>query len=313
MQVYSLIDQNIHACNGTHSDAHANESTVNVERSQGANASGNQKNAQPCPCSVALIGAGAMGSSIASALLDSQVIQPHNLAIADINASALDVFEQRGAHVYTNASDMLKSSYDCVIVAIKPQVLTQVISPLSSALAQKLVVSIAAGVSLDTLSKLLPQARLVRVMPNICVKSLSGACAVCPATSATHEDAALVHNMFSAFGCAYLMNEQQLDVAGVISGCGPAFFALMIDAVVRSGVEWGIPAHVCRDLALSTMQGTARQLLDEHVHPRQFMERVTSPAGTTAQGLRFMEGGLMDAVSCGVDAAMKKTYQLKEH
>ena len=165
-----MIDQNIHACNGTHSDAHTNESAVNVARSQGANASDNQKAAQLCPCSVALIGAGAMGSSIASALLDSQVIQPHNLAIADINASALDVFEQRGAHVYTNASDMLASSYDCVIVAIKPQVLTQVISPLAPALAHKLVVSIAAGVSLDTLSKLLPQARLVRVMPNICVK-----------------------------------------------------------------------------------------------------------------------------------------------
>ena len=209
MQVYSLIDQNIHTSSSTDRATHTSAPTENVVCGQAANATGNQKVAQPCPCSVALIGAGAMGSSIASALLESQVVQPHNLAIADINASALDAFKQRGAHVYTNAADMLKSSYDCVIVAIKPQVLTQVISPLAQALAQKLVVSIAAGVSFDTLSKLLPQARLVRVMPNICVKSLSGACAVCTDASATHEDAALVHNMFAAFGCAYVMNEQQ--------------------------------------------------------------------------------------------------------
>ena len=117
-----MIDQNIHACSCSDNKAHTSAATVNAEHGQCVASSGNQKTAQPCPCSVALIGAGAMGSSIASALLDSQVIQPQNLAIADINASALNAFKQRGAHVYTNAAEMLKSSYDCVIVAIKPQV-----------------------------------------------------------------------------------------------------------------------------------------------------------------------------------------------
>ena len=177
---------------------------------------------------------------------------------------------------------------DVLVLAVKPQVLPSVLGQLEGALDGRLVVSIAAGVKLATLEGALAGARVVRVMPNLPLQVLSGATAVCPGSSRA-EDGKLVQALFAALGSAQVMTEAQLDVAGAISGCGPAFFALFVDDLTRTGVRAGLPAAACREMVLATMRGVAQQLLESGEHPRAYMEKVTSPGGTTAAALEAME------------------------
>ena len=108
------------------------------------------------------------------------------------------------------------------------------------------------------------------------------------------------------------MREDQLDVAGVVSGSSPAFFALFVDCLTRAGIEAGLPAADCREMVEATMRGTAQQLLDSGEHPRSYLERVSSPGGTTIAALRAMEGGVFYAIAAAVDAALERTRALSE-
>ena len=108
------------------------------------------------------------------------------------------------------------------------------------------------------------------------------------------------------------MREDQLDVAGAVSGCAPAFFSLFVDALTRAGVRAGLPAACAREMVESTMRGCAEQLLTEGVHPREYMERVTSPGGTTAAALYELEGPLTEGTYAAIDAALARTRELAE-
>ena len=125
-------------------------------------------------------------------------------------------------------------------------------------------------------------------------------------------DTDIVRTLFGALGSAQVMTEAQLDVAGAVSGCGPAYFALFVDDLTRAGVRCGLPAAACREMVLATMRGVAQQLLDSGEHPRAYMEKVTSPGGTTAAGLEAMEWQLFQACSEAVDAALERTHELAE-
>ena len=260
---------------------------------------------------VAFVGCGAMGSAIACAFVKSKVLSPAQVLAYDPSTSARARLKALGCQVFDSAEEMLAEPASLTIFAVKPQVLPQVARPLAARLKDRLVVSIAAGITLSTLSDLLPQSRLIRVMPNLCVSELSEAATFAPADSATTDDAALVQELLSAVGCVRATTEENLDVAGVLSGCGPAFMALIVDAFARSAVEFGIDAATARELVLYTMKGSAEHLLHTHEHPRQFMDQVTSPKGTTAQGLKAFEPLCMKAVQAGVEAALAKTYELQ--
>lgn len=260
---------------------------------------------------VAILGAGAMGGAIARGLVSSDTITPSSLVIYDLDEAKVAPLAELGMLAARSTSE-LTARCDVLILAVKPQVLPSVLPKLARSTDARLVVSIAAGVTLATLEAALPTARVVRVMPNLPLQVLSGATAVCPGTRATAEDAELVRSLFAALGSAQIMTEAQLDVAGAVSGCGPAFFALFADALTRAGVMRGLPAVACREMALATMRGVAQQLLDSGEHPRAYMEKVTSPGGTTAAALYTMEPLLADAVYEGVDAALERTRELAE-
>ena len=152
--------------------------------------------------------------------------------------------------------------------------------------------------------------RVVRVMPNLPVQVLSGATAVCPGGRATAEDVDVALQVFGALGTAKVMREDQLDAEGAVVSCGPAYVALFVDLLTRAGIENGLPASDCREMVLSTMRGVCTQLLESGEHPRVYMERVTSPGGTTAAGLRAMESQLSHAVYEAADAALERTREL---
>lgn len=259
---------------------------------------------------IGIIGAGSMGGAIARGLISSGALDAASLAVCDPNESVLSDLREQGVTCLSNAADLVAEGTDVVVLAVKPQVLPAVVKPVAQALEGRLVVSIAAGVTLATLEDLLPAARVVRVMPNLPLQVLSGATAVCPGSRATAADAELVRSMFAALGSAQVMTEAQLDVAGAVSGCGPAYFALFVDDLTRAGVRAGLPAVACREMVLATMRGVAQQLIESGEHPRAYMEKVTSPGGTTAAGLEAMEWSLFCAASEGVDAALERTREL---
>ena len=262
--------------------------------------------------SVGFVGAGAMGGSIARGLVGAGVLDVGRLLVADSDPARLAPFAELGARTYPDAASMLADGPDAVVLAVKPQVLGSVLSSVAPLVDDALVVSIAAGVTIASIEAALPGARVVRVMPNLPVQVRSGATAVCAGTHAGEKDVDLVLSLVSALGAAFVMREDQLDVAGAVSGCAPAFFSLLVDALTRAGVGAGLPAACAREMVESTMRGCAEQLLNEGVHPREYMERVTSPGGTTAAALRALEGPLTEGTYAAIDAALARTRELAD-
>lgn len=259
---------------------------------------------------IAIVGGGTMGSAIALGLVRTGSLEPRRALVADPCQDRRDHLASEGIQVFDSVSSMGATPFDVVIIAVKPQVLPDVVTQASDLLEGRLVISIAAGVRLQALESLMPSSRIIRAMPNLPVCAVSGATAVCTGSAATREDVDLASALFSCLGCTLVMREDQLDAEGAVVSCGPAYIALFVDMLVRAGVEHGLPATGCREMVLSTMRGVAGQLLESGEHPRAYMERVTSPGGTTAAGLRAMEPSLMLAVEEGIDAALTRTSEL---
>lgn len=259
---------------------------------------------------VGIIGAGSMGGSIARGLVAAGVIDAKNLYVCDPLKSCTAPLADLGINVSDGAEELVAAATDVVVIAVKPQVLSDVVGPLANLLAGRLVVSIAAGVPLATLEELLPKSRVVRVMPNLPIQVLSGATAVAPGSDVCEGEVELVRSLFAALGSAQVMREDQLDAEGAVVSCGPAYIALFVDALTRAGIRAGLPAAACREMVLSTMQGVAKSLLETGEHPRAYMERVTSPGGTTAAGLYAMEPLVTDAAYEATDAALRRTEEL---
>ena len=260
--------------------------------------------------SVSVVGAGSMGGAIARGLVASGAMDASSVSAFDLSQAALAPLAELGIKCSNSLDELVALDADVLVLAVKPQVLPSVLEQLEGALDGRLVVSIAAGVKLATLEGALAGARVVRVMPNLPLQVLSGATAVCPGASASEDDGLLVQALFAALGSAQVMTEAQLDVAGAISGCGPAFFALFVDDLTRVGVRAGLPAAACREMVLATMGGVATQLLQSGEHPRAYMEKVTSPGGTTAAALGAMECALWTCTNEAVDAALERTREL---
>ena len=262
---------------------------------------------------IAFIGAGAMGGAIARGLVASGAVEASRVCVADPSDAAREAFTALGGRAFADAYDMIDEvSPDVVFIAVKPQILPKVVQPVAGLLDGRLVVSIAAGVSLATLEQVVGHGRLVRVMPNLPMAHLSGAAAVCAGPSASQRDVDLVCALLGNLGAAKVMREDQLDVEGAVVGCGPAYFALFVDALTRAAVKEGMPAADARDMVVATMLGTARTLAEEGVHPRAYMERVTSPGGTTAAALEELEPCVMEGAYAAVAAALDRTRELAE-
>ena len=259
---------------------------------------------------VGVVGAGSMGGAIASGLVASGAADPSGVMAADPNETSRAALGELGIRTFSDAAEMVSAGPDVVVLAVKPQILPGVLAGLADLLAGRPVISIAAGVPLATLEAALPTSRVVRVMPNLPVKVLSGATAICAGSRATAADVERARGIFEALGSARVMREDQLDAEGAVVSCGPAYIALFADVLTRAAVEHGMACSDAREMVLSTMRGVATQLLESGEHPRAYMDKVTSPGGTTAAGLRALEPDFFLAVEDAVDAALRRTDEL---
>jgi pyrroline-5-carboxylate reductase len=260
---------------------------------------------------IAVIGGGVMGEAIVRGWFERRAAKPEAVSVVEPSESrrkALGALD--GLRVVATAEEALPA--DLVLLAVKPQVIDGVVTELSSSLGGALVVSIAAGVSTARLESLLPQGtRVVRVMPNTPAMVGEGMAVISGGSEPTARDVDAVRELFEAIGKAVVIEERYQNAASAVSGSGPAYFALVIDALSRAGVAAGLTRSVAQVLAVQTMYGTARMIAETGVHPEALIDGVTSPGGTTIAALGRLEaGGVRAAFDEAVRAAVARAEEL---
>ena len=259
---------------------------------------------------VGFIGAGQMATALARGLVTAKVISAASLVAADPVAASRERFarETGGRIVPTNA-DVVRES-EVVVLAVKPQQMTAALDDIASVCADRhLIVSIAAGVTLDALqTRLGGSRRIIRVMPNTPCLVGRGASAFATGSRATRDDAAVVERLLSTVGIAAEAPEKLLDAVTGLSGSGPAYVYVMIEALSDGGVRAGLPRDLATRLAAQTVLGAAEMVLATGQHPGALKDAVTSPGGTTIAGLHALEqhgvrGALIDAVVAATNRA----------
>lgn len=254
-----------------------------------------------------------MATALAKGLLDRGLALPSQVIASDPLPAATEQFQRvTGARV---AADNLvvAEQADCLFLAVKPQQISDVLSSLAGRLTRRhLVVSIAAGVPLSTIARVLGDGpRLVRVMPNTPCLIGQGASAYCLGSGATPEDGQLVGRLLEAVGLALEVNEKLLDAVTGLSGSGPAFVYVIIEALSDGGVRMGLPRDVALALAAQTVRGAAELVLSSAQHPAVLKDQVTSPGGTTIAGLQVLESaGVRGALMAAVEAATRRSTEL---
>lgn len=261
---------------------------------------------------VAVIGGGRMGEAIVGGLLAAGAVAPGGIVIAEPDAARRKALtDQFGVECAADGASAAQGS-DVVLVAVKPQVINAVLSDLAPHVAGSLVVSIAAGISCARLESLLPAGTaVVRVMPNTPALVREGMALVSGGTEATEVQVELVASLFGAIGRAVVVEERYQDAGTAISGSGPAYFALVVDALARAGVAQGLTRQMAQELAVQTMFGTARLLDETGMHPGELIDAVSSPGGTTIAALDRLEaGGVRSAFADAVAAAVRRSKEL---
>jgi pyrroline-5-carboxylate reductase len=202
---------------------------------------------------------------------------------------------------------------DVLVLAVKPQVMAAVLADVKPAVtAKQLVISIAAGWALDALAAGLPAGtRLVRVMPNTPCLVGASAAAFTPGPAVTAEDRLTVQRLLTAVGTAVELPEHLLDAVTGLSGSGPAYVFVLIEALADGGVKAGLPRTVAQALAAQTVFGAAKMVLETGRHPAELKDAVASPAGTTVAGLAVLErAGFRAAAIDAVVAAAERAKEL---
>lgn len=263
---------------------------------------------------IGFIGAGQMAQALASGICRQGVMLPEALCASDPAEESRRRFAERtGAEVLADNRRLI-DLVDTVILAVKPQLLPQVARSVAEGLSEKkLLVSIAAGVDLARLEHLTGgRCRLVRVMPNTPCMVNEGASAYCLGPRATQADGELVERLLAAVGTVVQVDENQMDAVTGLSGSGPAFVYVAIEALADAGVHAGLPRAVALKLAAQTVKGAAAMVLQTGEHPGELKDKVASPGGTTIAGLHALEAsGMRAALYEAVLAAAERSAELR--
>jgi pyrroline-5-carboxylate reductase len=263
---------------------------------------------------IGFLGAGKMATALARGWLNAKLVTPEQVLAADPLPEARDAYQKAtgGLRVHADNRQVVAGS-DVLLLAVKPQNLTAVLGEIRASLsARHLVVSIVAGATLRQLGDGLgPERRLVRVMPNTPCLLGASASAYAPGPTATPEDVQLVDRLLNAVGRAFRVPEKLLDAVTGLSGSGPAFVYVMIEALSDGGVKMGLPRDVATTLAAQTLLGAARMVLETGLHTGALKDMVASPGGTTIAGLHALErGGVRAALMDAVEAATRRATEL---
>lgn len=261
---------------------------------------------------LAFLGAGNMAGALMSGLVKSHACAPKQIWATDVRKERLTELAQE-LKIQTGTDNQKAAKWaDIVVLSTKPQVFDRLLEQIAGAVRPgTLVVSIAAGVPISALEERLPKRRIVRVMPNTPAIVEAGATAIAGGSLATEGDIKTVQRIFDSVGLSVVLDETLLDAVTGLSGSGPAYVMLIIEALADAGVKVGLHRDSAQLLAAQTVLGSAKLLLDTGEHPGKLKDMVTSPGGTAIAGLHTLEaGGLRTTLINAVEAATHRAEQL---
>ena len=262
---------------------------------------------------IGFIGGGNMAAALIRGLLHSETMAADQIRASDVKAARLaEIHEKYGIETSTDNDEIVRWA-DVIVIAVKPQIVDRILAPIAAALKPgDLVISIAAGVPLEAFeSRLPPEARVIRAMPNTAAMALAAATAIAPGAHATEEDVATAQALFEAVGRCVVLDESLLDAVTGLSGSGPAYVMLMIEALADGGVKVGLGRDTALLLAAQTVYGAAKLQLETGEHPGRLKDMVTSPGGTAIAGLHTLEsGGLRRTLIDAVEVASNRSAEL---
>jgi pyrroline-5-carboxylate reductase len=262
---------------------------------------------------IAIIGGGKMGSIIAQGLIAQKIAANKDIVVTDIDTARLEFLRKSMKLKVSHNNEKTVKTANIIILAVKPQNMASTLKEISPTIDKnKFVISIAAGITTKFIeSHLVKGVRVLRVMPNTPALIGEGAAAVAKGSSAKKSDVQLTHIIFNAVGISVEVEEALIDAVTGLSGSGPAYCFLIIEALTDAGEKMGLPRDLAAKLAMQTMLGSAHLCLSSDKSPAELREMVTSPGGTTVAGLKVLEEGKIRAtIISAVEAATKRSKEL---
>jgi pyrroline-5-carboxylate reductase len=257
-----------------------------------------------------VIGGGVMGSAIVSRLLTQGMYQSTDILISEPTLAQREFLQQKYG-VQVTGDNNLAAMAPVLLLAVKPQIFARVVAQLSASNPTQLIISILAGVNIAQLERAFPDRAVIRAMPNTPATVGMSMTAISAGNHVNSEDLDLATQIFQSVGEVVSVPESMMDAVTGLSGSGPAYVAIAIEALADGGVAAGLPRLIANRLALQTVLGTAQLLNESKLHPAQLKDQVTSPGGTTITGITKLEqAGFRSALIEAVMAAAKRSQEL---
>jgi pyrroline-5-carboxylate reductase len=262
---------------------------------------------------ICFLGSGNMAEALVKGLLRAEMATSSEIVCSDRNEERCSFFAQRYGVRSTRSNREAVQASEIVVLSVKPQVMNRLLDEIAPVLdASKLVISIAAGVPIAAIERKVGHGvRIVRTMPNTPALVGAGATALVAGEHATDDDLKQARALFDAIGKTVVVDEPLLDAVTGLSGSGPAYIFLIIEALSDAGVKVGLPRVIAQELAAQTVLGSAKLLLETGEHPGRLKDQVTSPGGTAIAGLHTLEaGGLRTTLMNAVEVATQRSREL---
>lgn len=263
---------------------------------------------------LAIIGLGNMGQAILSGILNNNIVKPENIIAADKKFAEPDFDQSAEFSKITMTADnqFAVKNADYVILAVKPQIIKLILDEIKKEAASKIIISIAAGIRTELLSQYFgSKAKLIRVMPNTPALVGEGMSAIYYSQTIEADEKAFIEKIFSSLGKTVEVKEKDMDAVTGLSGSGPAYVYLFIEAMADAGVLKGLDRQTALKLAAQTVKGGAEMVLETGRHPAELKDQVASPAGTTIAGIAELEASsFRSAVIGAVEKAVERSEEL---
>jgi pyrroline-5-carboxylate reductase len=264
---------------------------------------------------IAVVGAGHMAGALIGGMIRSKLVPAKSIVAARRNPEALAELQKKWGVRTTSDNRKAVAGADIVILAVKPQMAKKVMEELSGAVRRdQLVISVMAGITTDAIGKALRvDVPVVRAMPNTPCQVDAGATAICAGAHASEKDLAHAEAVFKSVGLVVTLPESALDAVTGLSGSGPVYIYMVIEAMIDGGVKMGIPRAVAAKLAAQTVYGAAKLVLESGRHPAILKDEVTTPGGTAINAIHVLESkGLRSLLIDGIEAATKRSQELSK-
>ncbi len=269
--------------------------------------------------SISIIGCGAMGEALIAGIVAAGSVEPDSIFASDTLLERVEVLGRKYG-VRSGTDNVMAADFaDVVVLAVKPGLINDVLMQIKETIitGEKLVISVAAGVTISQLLNGLQSpetlgAKIIRVMPNMPVLVREGMSVLVSGPGVSDHDLDIAEGIFCAVGKTLVVEEHMIDAVTGLSGSGPAYVLLLIEALADGGVRMGLPRDIALTLATQTVKGTAHLQYQTGEHPARLKDRITSPGGTTSVAVHVLEkGGFRGMVSAAVEMATKRAAELR--